>query len=221
MAIPRYQKIKQKILDEIEDKPVHTPIASERELAQICNVSRMTVRNAVNELVEEGVLYRNGNKGTFVADRSLMKKNTSKESLLNQEEGSFILIYLNIKEIPEIAEIFKVMPSTQILRVIRLNKKENRPVSVEEFFFIYDRVDQKCLNNLDKLLDVSPYIQNGKMTQKFYPVTVPVKYANLLNLKLETPIIMVESSIVNLDGEVQLLIHTYYNPKEGPIEIVS
>ena len=57
MAIPRYQKIKQKILDEIEDKPVHTPIASERELAQICNVSRMTVRNAVNELVEEGVLY--------------------------------------------------------------------------------------------------------------------------------------------------------------------
>ena len=160
------------------------PIASERELAQICNVSRMTVRNAVNELVEEGVLYRNGNKGTFVADRSLMKKNTSKESLLNQEEGSFILIYLNIKEIPEIAEIFKMMPSTQILRVIRLNKKENRPVSVEEFFFIYDRVDQKCLNNLDKLLDVSPYIQNGKMTQKFYPVTVPVKYANLLNLSL-------------------------------------
>ncbi|HBE85228.1 MAG TPA: GntR family transcriptional regulator, partial [Lachnoclostridium sp.] len=55
MGAPKYQKIKQDLMEEIKDASVNTPIASERELAGRYNASRMTVRNALNELVEEGV----------------------------------------------------------------------------------------------------------------------------------------------------------------------
>mgnify|MGYP002228045402 CR=1 FL=1 len=59
MAAPIYLKIKERLMEDIRDKSVSTPIDSERELAVKFDVSRMTVRRAVNELVAEGYLYRN------------------------------------------------------------------------------------------------------------------------------------------------------------------
>ena len=53
MAAPIYLKIKERLMEDIRDKSVSTPIDSERELAVKFDVSRMTVRRAVNELVGE------------------------------------------------------------------------------------------------------------------------------------------------------------------------
>ncbi|HJB00791.1 MAG TPA: GntR family transcriptional regulator, partial [Candidatus Mediterraneibacter merdavium] len=61
MATPIYQEIKQQLMKEIENKPINSPIPSERELSVMFHASRMTVRNAVNSLVSEGFLYRNKN----------------------------------------------------------------------------------------------------------------------------------------------------------------
>ena len=98
LGTPLYLEIKQQILKQIEGIPANSPIPSERELASMFHASRMTVRNDVNELVKEGFLYRNKNKGTFVADRSLLKKNTAQESLMTQKNKDYKLIYFNIKE---------------------------------------------------------------------------------------------------------------------------
>lgn len=46
-------------------------ISSEKELVQQFNISRPTVRQAINELVAEGLLTRIKGKGTFVAKRQL------------------------------------------------------------------------------------------------------------------------------------------------------
>ena len=43
------------------------PMPSERELCELFGVSRMTVRQAVDTLVVDGVLKRHQGKGTFVA----------------------------------------------------------------------------------------------------------------------------------------------------------
>ena len=45
----------------------HTPIGSERELMARHEVSRATVREAIGQLVSEGLLYRVHGKGTFIA----------------------------------------------------------------------------------------------------------------------------------------------------------
>ncbi len=56
MVTPLYLEIKQWLMKEIENAPINSPIPSERELSKIFHTSRMTVRNAVNELVAEGFL---------------------------------------------------------------------------------------------------------------------------------------------------------------------
>jgi GntR family transcriptional regulator len=50
-----------------EELAAHAPIGSERALMKGYGVSRATVREAIGQLVSDGVLYRVHGKGTFVA----------------------------------------------------------------------------------------------------------------------------------------------------------
>lgn len=49
-------------------------ISSERELCEIYDVSRMTIRQAIGELVQEGILTRKKGKGTFVCEQKVNQK---------------------------------------------------------------------------------------------------------------------------------------------------
>ena len=220
MATPIYRKIKEMILQEIEEKPVNSPIDSEREMAVRFDASRMTVRNAVNELVEEGFLYRDKNKGTFVADRKFLKKNTA--TVLPEEISEFKILYFNVKEAgPEVAEKLEIGKDDMMLSVVRLNTTNNKPVSVDELFFIRSSISETELNNLRQLLDLNEYRQNGRITQRFIPMLVPVKFANLLKIKMNTPIIMIESVISSKSGKPLVYLNTYNNPFEKVIEITE
>ncbi|MEF3305004.1 GntR family transcriptional regulator [Paenibacillus sp. GYB003] len=67
--IPLYKQIKQFILDNIRQS-VWQPgdkTPSENELAAQFQVSRITIKNALQELIEEGLIYRVQGKGTFVS----------------------------------------------------------------------------------------------------------------------------------------------------------
>lgn len=220
MATPIYRKIKEMILQEIEEKPVNSPIDSEREMAARFDASRMTVRNAVNELVEEGFLYRDKNKGTFVADRKFLKKNTA--SAMQEEISEFKILYFNVKEAgPDVADKLEIDKDDMTLSVVRLNTVNNKPVSVEELFFIRSSISESELNNLRQLLDLNEYRQNGRMTQRFLPLLVPVQFANLLKIKMNTPIIMIESVISSKSGKPLVYLKTYNNPLEKVIEITE
>ena len=68
MSLPRYREIARELKEQIQvgHYKEHQTIPSEPELAKLYDVSRMTARQAINELVYEGVLYRVKGKGTFV-----------------------------------------------------------------------------------------------------------------------------------------------------------
>lgn len=70
-ANPLYQQLMDDIkLDISNQKYRHgDKIPSETELAEIYNVSRITVRRAVSELCDEGYLAKHQGKGTFVTHR--------------------------------------------------------------------------------------------------------------------------------------------------------
>ena len=66
---PLYQKIKDDIRRKIEAGTYKkgSRIEPERELSRLYDVSRMTLRQAVDELVDEGYLYKAQGRGTFVS----------------------------------------------------------------------------------------------------------------------------------------------------------
>lgn len=73
---PKYIRIKNKIVDGIKKGKIKGKLPGERVLAKKYNVSYMTVRKAVEGLVEKGILYKNTTKGTFVSNRKVSNKIT-------------------------------------------------------------------------------------------------------------------------------------------------
>lgn len=69
--LPMYYQLKNIIIDMIENEEIGTDecIPSEPKLMQTYNLSRTTVRKAIDELVNEGYLYKKQGKGTFVKGR--------------------------------------------------------------------------------------------------------------------------------------------------------
>ena len=66
--VPKYFQLQEILLNLIETELTYNEmIPSERELVDRYGLSRMTVRQAINQLVTEGRVYRLVGKGTFVA----------------------------------------------------------------------------------------------------------------------------------------------------------
>src|SRR5690606_34330224 len=83
----QYQ-LRMKLMEKIEGKiwSPGTQIPSERELCSEYGVSRMTVREVLKELVQDGYLSRKQGKGTFVTLREFKHELTSSYSLSEELE---------------------------------------------------------------------------------------------------------------------------------------
>lgn len=77
--VPKYYSLKRDLVKKIEmgDYQEDMPILSERELMETYQVSRITVRRAIDELVNEGYLYKIQGKGTYI------KGDTSNQDLFS------------------------------------------------------------------------------------------------------------------------------------------
>ncbi|WP_073481838.1 GntR family transcriptional regulator [Streptoalloteichus hindustanus] len=71
--IPRYYAVKARLLDLVAELGEGAALPAERELAERFGVSRVTLRQAVGELVLEGRLRRRQGSGTFVAPPKLVQ----------------------------------------------------------------------------------------------------------------------------------------------------
>lgn len=138
--IPAYFQLKKYIIDCISsgEWKKDKPIPSERELALFAKVSRMTVRQAINELVNEGILYRIKGKGTFITKNKIEQKNIMSFSKMVKSKGMIpkteILEFDLNGYYPDIAELMGLESKTEFYRIKRLRKAGDLPMAIEEVF---------------------------------------------------------------------------------------
>lgn len=221
MKTPIYIQIKKQLQEEIQNKNSNEAIESERDLSKRLDASRMTVRKAIDELVMEGFLYREKNKGTFISDKSLWKKNTTVDTVEN-EQLKYKLLHFDVKYSMS-NQILKKLnlketDSFSIIRAVRLILKHDKPQNIEEFYIIRSYVEEN-MNKFETLLDLNYYLEESTMTQTFNPILVDPQYATLLNLELDTPIILVEGLVRTKSGVPYIYYKSYNHPQEKIIEI--
>jgi len=79
VPVPMYYQLKKMIQDMIKDgrlKPGDM-LPTEMELSDMFSISRTTTRQAITELVMEGMLYRIKSKGTFVSENRVVQDFTN------------------------------------------------------------------------------------------------------------------------------------------------
>lgn len=222
MKKPIYVQIKERLEKEVQHKAPNEPIDSERLLAERLGASRMTVRKAIDELVEDGILYREEKRGTFVADKSLRKKNTTLWNSQAEDVGYRIINYdvkLHVEE--NILKELNLHPSDNysIIRAIRIVFEKDQPQRVEEFYIRRSFIDEKDANNFDKLLNLNNYTKENTIKQRFIPMMVPAKYASMLGLSFDTPIIKIEGIVQAKSAQPFIFYRAYNNPQAKTIEI--
>jgi GntR family transcriptional regulator len=74
--VPRYHQLKEILRERIQsgEWKAGDLIPSERELSEQYGISRMTTRQAITDLVNEGVFFREQGRGTFVSHRKITQQ---------------------------------------------------------------------------------------------------------------------------------------------------
>jgi GntR family transcriptional regulator len=137
--LPRYYQLKEILREQIRDGlwGPGTPIPSERELCAQYGLSRMTARQAVVDLVRDGLLYRVQGKGTFVA-RPRMTQQLRVLTGFSQDmtgrgrrPGAQVLDQRMIPAETEVAHRLRVPVGRAIFYLRRLRLADGEPLALE------------------------------------------------------------------------------------------
>lgn len=144
--VPKYYQLKEIVRDMIEKDELGAgqAIPPERELCERYGVSRMTARQAVMELVNEGLLYRVQGLGTFVAEAKLRQGTGRLTSFTEdmRERGmrvsSSVLGVEEERAGPVVARMLCIDPGDRIARVMRVRDADGKPMALETSHLLYD-----------------------------------------------------------------------------------
>ena len=118
-------------------------IPSERELCEVFDTSRMTVRQAIDLLVNEGVLVRKKGKGTFVKTLKLRQQLTSLTSFTMDMIGqgmvptSRMLSCEVVEASKEVAERLNIKEASQVIKLERVRLANDKPHAYECCYLLY------------------------------------------------------------------------------------
>ncbi|MGT2845966.1 GntR family transcriptional regulator [Streptococcus massiliensis] len=191
--LPAYIQIHDQIKKEIDEEvwKIGQRLPSERDLAEHFEVSRMTLRQAITLLVEEGVLERRVGSGTFVASTRVQEKmrgTTSFTEIIKtqgKEPSSQLISYRRTLPSKKEVEQLGILPSDNIIRMERVRYADKVPVVYE-----VASVPEKFIKNFKKEEVTSHFFQTlqehgykiGKSQQTIYARLANEKIAAYLEI---------------------------------------
>ncbi|MCK4423892.1 MAG: GntR family transcriptional regulator [Candidatus Omnitrophica bacterium] len=211
--IPLYYQLKEIIREDIDKNRLvpGQPIPSERELVERYNISRMTVRQAVSGLVNEGYLYRQHGKGTFVADLKIKKgllklpgfsRDMSERGLKTR---SRVLESAEISAGLRLAKTLDIKAEDKVYRIKRLRLVNGRPMALETTHlaakFCQGLLDEDLSKeSVFSLLETKYNLKLKNSYQVLEPVLASEEEAELLGIKKDHPVLVMEGTTFLTNG---------------------
>jgi len=138
-ANPLYRQLMQRLRGDIASGvyPAGSRIPSEAELGQTYRVSRVTVRKALAELTQEGLLRRMQGKGTFVCapriQRSLRDLNSFHEACkaIGRAPGTKVISAQMTQAEGSVCADLHLPDDAQVVEIVRLRMADDLPVMLE------------------------------------------------------------------------------------------
>lgn len=203
--LPYYQQLYEILRGKIarkEWKPGDM-IPPESDLIETYQVSRSTVRQVLDMLVNEGLIYRERGRGSFIAQLTLEQSMTRIVSFTEDmhqrglEPSTRVLSARLIPASKDIAERLQVPTGEPLACVERLRLADNKPMSIEESYLVHrycpdvlqhDYARQPLREILKR--DYSIRLVNAKQIIRAIPA--PTNLAEFLEVHSRSPLLFVE-----------------------------
>lgn len=151
--LPLYLQLMEDLIKKIDESyyPEGERLPPERELCEIYKLSRITVRQALQELEREGYIYKVRGAGTFVSakryNQHLVKLYSFTEEMKkNGKEPSTVVLDFEEAVVDErLASKLNISPFEIVIKVIRLQLADDEPLLYETTY-----LPKKFFPNLSK-----------------------------------------------------------------------
>ncbi len=187
-------------------------LPTEHDLAAWLGVSRMTLRHALGELVQRGLVVRTVGRrgGTFVAEPKLDQDVTTLAGFSEQLRrhgmvaGAQVLAAAQIPASPKAAAALGLTDGDPVLEVRRIRLGDGRPMVLEHSLFparlfpgmLGCRLDGSLYELLDDKFGQRPH----RAKETFEPVIARVREAEALEVEEGAPLMLVERTAYSRTG---------------------
>lgn len=219
--IPLYYQLKT-IISELIENEEYKPgdaIPTEREFCEINEISRMTVSKTIGSLINEGLLYRERGKGTFV---SQTKENHRLSTLLSftedmQRKGRNVETQLlgfkrKIATRKLERDLMLTSSNRDVYKITRLRSCDGKPYALEIVYiaaYLCDGLTEEMLDH-QSLYDVLDK-KFGRKVERAYQTIEPILVSDY-----ESEVLQVPSNSLAL-----LFVRKTYLRNDVPIEVTK
>ncbi|MBN1566061.1 MAG: GntR family transcriptional regulator [Anaerolineae bacterium] len=201
LNIPIYQQLEDQLEKLIADGTWHLnePLPSETVLANQLQISVMTVRQAMAQLVNKGLIFREKGRGTFIApqpmDRHLQRLESFTEDMHARDlpPSSRILIHRIAPVAKTITKRLGVAPDQPVMYLKRLRLIEDRPVAVHDAYINRQDLDRASLERVGSLYVLLEQrgVQLAEAEETIEATAADAETAQLLNMPTGAPLLKV------------------------------
>ncbi|MBM7711185.1 GntR family transcriptional regulator [Enterococcus xiangfangensis] len=217
MKVPLHKKIRINLLEKIQNGEYveNQLIPTEMELAEEYNVSRPTIRQAVQSLVDEGYLEKRKKRGTIVKKNKIQQEFTHVIESFDLEMNrkgilpkTKVLNFQQVVASEEVAENLELNQGDAVYKLTRLRYAEEKPVVLVTSYIPFELFPN--FQQID--------FTKEKMYQVFKEMGHPIK---TVTRKLE--VIKADETISDLldvaEGDPMFYFHTQgFSENHVPIE---
>ena len=195
MALPKHVAITNALRERCRDLPVGSRLPSEKELAAEFEVSRMTVRQALDALADQGRVERVPGSGTFVRRPTVaMGPNLTSFSEDMRARGlrpsSRLIAFEELRAAPEVAWDLGIEAGAPVVRLERLRFADDDPMCLEDAYLPgrFQRVleDADLEGSLHEVLAKAGTVM-ATARRRVRAVPAPARDAQLLGLPEHAP----------------------------------
>jgi DNA-binding GntR family transcriptional regulator len=213
--LPLYHQLKEELRKQILAGHLapHTAIPSEPELVASYHVSRATVRQALDGLVHEGLLYREHGRGTFVSEPRIQQPLSELVSLTEElkrrgkRPGGLLIVSELVRGSAVVRDRLKLADEEQVLRLERVRTADGQPYAHEVAYLpyprssgVYQRVKEAASGSLYALMaseGLGPYVAG----QSLKGSTASEREAELLRVTPGEPGLRASCTTYNSTGQ--------------------
>ncbi|WP_017381393.1 GntR family transcriptional regulator [Paenisporosarcina sp. TG-14] len=220
--VPMYVQIEEHLkLRILQDEfSIGAAIPSERELSEMFSVSRMTVRQSITNLVNDGLLYREKGRGTFVAppkvEQPLSGLTSFTEDMLARGMTPSNTLVSFEKMMPElgIAQKLQLDEGDEVFLVKRIRYADDKPMAIEKTYLpvkLVPKMDKDVLDgSLYSFIEKDRQMTISHALQRMEAALVKKEDADFLQIDVPSAILIIERiSYLTNDIPFEIVRSTY------------